>query len=87
MDTLKAIEKLAQETQGEKVPAFDVADNVLRQIRAGEEETLGFFVFDLFASVSAVAASVVGYISVGALKSMTNPLMEFVAPLQEVRLW
>lgn len=87
MDTLKAIEKLAQQTQGEKVPAFDVADNVLRQIRAGEEETLGFFVFDLFASVSAVAASVVGYVSVGALRSATSPLMEFVAPLQEVRLW
>ena len=87
MDTLRAIEKLAQQTIGEKVPAFDVSAKVLRQIRSEEEESFAFVAFDLFASISAVAASVVGYFSVGALKSVTSPLMQFFAPLQEVAIW
>ncbi|MBL7189562.1 MAG: hypothetical protein ISS70_24805 [Phycisphaerae bacterium] len=87
MDTLRAIEKLAQQTQGEKVPAFDVSARVLQQIRSEEAESYGFVAFELFASISAVAASVVGYFSIGALKSVTSPLMQFLAPLQEVRIW
>ena len=87
MDTIKAIEKLAQQADGEKVPSFDVSAKVMQQIRAEEAESFGFVAFDLFASISAVAASVVGYFSIGALKSVTSPLMQFLAPLQEVRIW
>ena len=87
MDTLDAIEKLAKRTQGEKTPGFNVADKVLQQISLAEEQKLGFIIFELFASISAVAASVVGYFSIGALRSATSPLMQFLAPLQEVRLW
>ena len=87
MDTLEAIEKLAQQARKEKIPGFGVADRILQQIRPGQEETFGFIVFDLFASASALVASVVGYFSVGVLKSITSPLMQFFAPLQEVRLW
>ncbi len=63
MDTLRAIEKLAQQTQGEKVPAFDVSARVLQQIRSEEAESYGFVAFELFASISAVAASGVGELS------------------------
>ncbi len=87
MDTLKAIEKLAKQTQGEKTPSFDVTAKVLQQINSLEEQKLGFIVFELFASISAVAASVVGYFSIGALRSVTSPLMQFFAPLQEVAIW
>jgi len=87
MDTLRAIEKLAQQTEGEKVPSFDVSAKVLQQISSEEVESVGFVAFELFASISAVAASVVGYFSVGALKSVTSPLMQFFAPLQEVAIW
>jgi len=87
MDTLKAIEKLAKQTEGEKVPSFDVTAKVLQQINSAEEQKLGFVVFELFASVSAVAASVVGYFSIGALRSVTSPLMQFLTPLQEVAIW
>jgi hypothetical protein len=87
MDTIRGIEKLAQQAQGEKVPSFDVTAKVMQQIRAEETESFGFVAFDLFASISAVAASVVGYFSIGALKSVTSPLMQFLAPLQEVRIW
>jgi hypothetical protein len=87
MDTLRAIEKLAQQTEGEKVPTFDVSAKVLQQIRSEEAESFGFVAFELFASVSAVAASVVGYFSIGAMRSVTSPLMQFFAPLQEVAIW
>ena len=87
MDTLKAVEKLARQTHGEKVPSFDVTAKVLQQITSAEEQKLGFIVFELFASISAVAASVVGDFSIGALRSVTSPLMQFFAPLQEAALW
>ena len=87
MDTLEAIKKLAQQARQEKTPEFNVAERVLQQIQPEDEGTFGFIVFDIFASLSALAASVVGYCSVGALKSITSPLVQFFAPLQEVRLW
>ena len=87
MDTLRAIEKLAKQSRGEQVPSFDVTAKVLQQISAEESQSVGLVAFELFASISAVAASVVGYFSVGALRSVTSPLMQFLTPLQEVRIW
>jgi len=86
MDTLDAIEQLAQQARREKTPAFHVADRIIYRIRP-EEDRFSFVVLELFASVSAVAASVVGYFSVGVLRSLASPLMQFFTPLQEVRLW
>ena len=86
MDTLEAIEKLAQQARREKTPTFNVAERIMYRIRP-EEDKFSFIVLELFASISAVAASVVGYFSVGVLRSLTSPLMQFFTPLQEVRLW
>lgn len=86
MDTLDAIEKLAQQARREKTPAFNVADRIMYRIRP-EEDKFSFIVLELIASVSAVVASVVGYFSVGVLRSLASPLMQFFTPLQEVRLW
>ena len=87
MDTLRAIEKLAQQAEAERVPSFDVSAKVLQRISSEEAESAGLVAFELFASISAVAASVVGYFSIGALRSVTSPLMQFFAPLQEVAIW
>jgi len=87
MDTLKAIEKLAQKARGEETPAFNVANRILFRIRTEQKDKFSFVALELFASISAVAASVVAYLSVGALRSLTSPLMQFFAPLREVRLW
>ena len=86
MDTIDAIEKLAQQARQEKTPSFNVADRIMYRLRP-EEDKFSFIVLELFASVSAVAASVVGYFSVGVLRSLASPLMQFFTPLQEVRLW
>ena len=87
MDTLEGIEKLARQAREEKTPQFDVADQVLQQIRSEQTEAFSFTVFDLFATVSAIVASVVGYFSISAWKFIASPLMQFFAPLQEIRLW
>jgi len=87
MDTLEAIERLGQQAGEERIPVFDVTNRVLQRIRSEETETFGFVVFELFAGASAVAASVVCYFSVSVWKFTTSPLMQFFAPLQEVRLW
>jgi len=87
MDAIKAIERLAKRSQGEKAPSFDVSAKVLQRIRSEEFQSTGLVAFELFASISAVAASVVGYFSIGALRSLTSPLMQFLSPLQEARIW
>jgi len=86
MDTLDAIEKLAQQARREKTPEFNVADRILYRL-SPEEDKFSFIVLELIASVSAVTASVVGYFSLGALRTLTSPLMQFLTPLQEIRLW
>ena len=87
MDTLEGINKLARQARKEEPPYFDVTDQVLKKISSEESETFSFTFFDLIAAVSAVAASVVGYFSIGAWRFIASPLMQFFAPLQEVRLW
>jgi hypothetical protein len=82
MDTIGAFEELAKQAEGEKVPSFDVTAKVLQRIRSEEAESAGIVAFELFASISAVA-----YFSIGALRSVTSPLMQFLTPLQEVRIW
>lgn len=87
MDALDGIKKLARQAREEETPQFDVANQVLRHIRAEETETFSFTVFELFATASAVAASVIGYFSIGAWRFIASPLMQFFAPLQEISLW
>jgi hypothetical protein len=87
MDTLEAIEKLAKHARHEEIPVFGIAEKILPHIRTEEQESLSFVVLELFASASAVAASVVAYLSVGVIRSLTSPLMQFFTPLREVRLW
>jgi hypothetical protein len=86
MDTLKGIEKLAQQARREETPLFTVSNKVMKQI-GSESEAFGFTVLELFATASAVAASVVGYFSISAWKLIASPLTQFFTPLQEIRLW
>lgn len=85
MDTLDGIEKLAKKAQTQETPAFDVSDRVLAQISLEKSNT--FVVFDFFAGAFATAASAIFYIGINAWTNIMNPLAQFFAPLQEVRLW
>lgn len=87
MDTLKAIEQLAQKACNETVPCFDVSNEVLARIKCGKPEIISFIPLELFAGISVAAASVVAFLSVNAWHYITNPLVELLAPLTEIPLW
>jgi len=87
MDTLKGIEKLAQKAREERTPVFGVAEKVLLQICSESKQTVGFMVFNLFAGLSAAAASIILLLAINTWTYLSNPMMEFLAPLQEAPLW
>jgi len=87
MDTLEGIEKLAQKAGREKIPVFGVAEKVLLQIVSAREQKVGFMAFNLFAGLSAAAASIIFFLATDTWAYLSNPIMEFLAPLQEVPLW
>jgi len=87
MNVLDIVTKLARKAQKESVPYFDVSDKVLWKIRLQQEETLNFVFFDVFAGVSALAALIMALLSVAAWHYMANPIVAYLAPLQEVPLW
>jgi hypothetical protein len=87
MDTLKGIEKLAQQARQEETPLFGVSNKIMNQIGSEESQAFNFTVLELFATASAIAASVVGYFSISAWRLIASPLMQYFTPLQEIRLW
>jgi len=87
MDTLEGIKKLAQKALEEKTPVFGVTEKVLLKIMSAREPKVGFIAFELFAGLSAVAASIILLLAVNAWTYLSNPMMEFLSPLQEVPLW
>lgn len=87
MDTMKIIEKLAHAASKEQPPEFDVSNAVMCQIKALQQETVGFWPIEFFAGLSAVAASVVTLFSIHAWRVIVDPLLQLLAPLQEVPLW
>lgn len=87
MDTLEGIEKLAQKAREERAPVSGVTEKVLLQITSARVQTVGFMAFDLFAGLSAAAASIILLLAINTWTYLSNPIMEFLAPLQEVPLW
>ena len=87
MDRIKMLEKLASLARNEQSPVFDVSDDVLLRIEALDQPKYTFLPFDFFAAASAVAASIVAFLSVHAWQSIVNPIVQLFAPLQEVPLW
>ena len=88
MDKMKIFEKLAFLARNEQMPMFDVSDDVLLRIDAlGQPKYATFLPFDFFAAASAVAASVVAFLSIHAWQAIVNPLIQLFAPFQEVPLW
>ena len=87
MDTLEGIEKLAQKAREEETPVFGVTEKVLLKIMSASELKVGFMAFELFAGLSAVAASIILFLAIHTWTYLSNPVMEFLSPLQEFPLW
>jgi len=87
MDALKIIEKLAKKARKETVPQLDVSQVVMHEINALQHQGNGVLSFEFFAGISAVAASIITILSISAWQYIVNPLIQFIAPLQEMPLW
>ena len=85
MDTLKGIEKLAQQARKETPPIFHVGDQVLLQISS--QERLKVMPLSIFATISAVAASVTLSFALNAWLQITDPITQLFSPLQAGSLW
>jgi hypothetical protein len=81
------IEKLAKKARTETPPQFSVANRVMAQIELRQQRKFNLWPFEVFAGLSAVAASIVVFFSIQAWHTIVNPLVQLVAPYQGVQLW
>lgn len=81
------IEKLAQKARTEAIPQFSVSNRVMAQIDLIERQPTGLWPFQIFAGVSAVAASIVIFFSIQAWQTIVNPLAQLFATSQGASLW
>ena len=81
------IEKLAEKARIEAVPQFSVSNRVMAQIDLIERQPTGLWPFEIFAGLTAVAASIVSFFSIQAWHTIVNPLFQLLAPYQGVPLW
>jgi hypothetical protein len=87
MDAIKIIEKLVKTAQKEKVPQFDVSKTVMLEISILQQEKTGFLPLELFAGITAIAASIVTLFSIQAWRYIVDPLFQLFVPLQGAPLW
>ena len=87
MDALKIIEKLALTARKEEIPQIDVCKAVMSEIDVLQQAPAGILSFEWFAGISAIAASIVIFLSIPAWRYIVDPLVQLLAPLQEAALW
>jgi hypothetical protein len=87
MDAIKIIEKLGKMAQKEGPPQVDISKAVMLEIAFLEQENAGFVPFEWFAGISAVAASIVAFLSFYAWRYMADPFIQLFAPFQEILPW
>jgi hypothetical protein len=87
MDTMKIIEKLAQTAQNETAPQYNVSAEVMLRINNLRQEKVALLPLELFAGITALAASIVTFFSIQAWQSIVDPLIQLFVPFQGVPLW
>ncbi|MGA2914433.1 MAG: hypothetical protein ABSE89_00175 [Sedimentisphaerales bacterium] len=87
MDAINIIEKLAKTAQKEQMPEIDVSRAVMLEIGLLRREKTSVIPFEWFAGISAVAASILILLSLGAWQYMVSPFAQLLAPFQEGLLW
>ncbi len=87
MDAIKIIEKLAKAAQKETPPKVDVRKTVMLEIGILQQESASFLPFEWFAGISAVAASIVMFLSFYAWRYIADPFVQLFVPFQEILPW
>lgn len=81
------LDKLAERAQSEILPQIDVSNGVMTRISLMRMQKPGLLPLELFAGLTAVAASIVVFFSIQAWQSIVNPLYQLFTPYQGVPLW
>ena len=76
-DPMKVFEGWVQQAKEETSPSVDVRDSVLREIRAGDPETV--YPLVIFATGSTVTAVLTAVLSTSFLHAMTSPIGSVLA--------
>lgn len=84
---INIIEKLAQKAQNEVLPQIYVSDEVMTRISLMRRSGQGILPFEIFAGATAIAASIVLFISIQSLHSIFNPMYQLLAPNQGNSIW
>lgn len=85
---MQIIERLAQRAKTEIAPQFYVSDDVMTQIALVQRSrNRGLLPLELFAGFTAVAASIVLFLSLHAIENILNPMSQLLAPYQGAALW
>jgi hypothetical protein len=87
MDALEPLDRLARRARQEQTPVFDVADRVRFLIRAERSQAVTLIPMGIFGGLAALAASITVVLAIQLWTYMSNPVMELLTPLQEIRLW
>ena len=87
MDAITIIEKLAKTAQKAKTPQIDVSRAVMVELGLLQRETISVISYEWFAGISAVAASILILLSLGAWQYMVGPFVQFFVPFQEAMPW
>jgi len=83
---IEIVEKLAQKAKNEVITQFDVSNEVMTQISLLHYEQPRLLPIEIFASVSAIAASIVIFFSMNAFQCIVNPLFQLFTPYQGASL-
>ncbi len=89
MDTMNTIDKLVQAAKQESPPAISVGASVMAHIKTFRYSRPAIDVMPVswVAGLSAVAASIILFLSFYALQAIQDPYMNFFAPIQVAWLW
>ncbi|MCE5341422.1 MAG: hypothetical protein LLF92_09910 [Planctomycetaceae bacterium] len=84
---INIIEKLADKAKNEVAPQFYVADDVMTRIALMQRSRPGLLPLELFAGFTAVAASIMLFLSLEAIQNILNPMAQLLTPYQGASLW
>jgi len=87
MDALDPLARLARKAREEQTPVFDVAEKVRLRIGIERPVPMTLIPLGVFGGLAALAASVTMALAIQLWSYMSNPVMELLTPLQEIRLW
>ncbi|HBG28910.1 MAG: hypothetical protein A2Y10_16615 [Planctomycetes bacterium GWF2_41_51] len=84
---IEILDKLAERAQSEILPQIDVSNGVMTRISLMRGQKPSLLPLEVFAGLTAVAASIVIFFSIQAWHNIVNPFYQLFAPYQGVSLW